>query len=109
MERGHSRLLIFKITNMEGIYQQDTQSLVKDVKYMFPREEILRSNKENVLTVKSDFLPLAEVLRAHSQWGHNAGLDEITDFSGSGSRTLPDLEATIKYRCFSSVPFLHIY
>lgn len=45
---------------MEGIYQQDTRSLVKDVKDMFLREEILRSNKENVLTVKSDFLPLAE-------------------------------------------------
>lgn len=41
-----------------------------------------KSNKENVLTVKSDFLPLTEVLHARTQWGHTAGLDEVTSQDG---------------------------
>lgn len=57
-------------------------SLVKDVREMLLRKVTHKSNKENVLTVKSDFLPLTEVLHAHTQWGHTAGFNEVTSQDG---------------------------
>lgn len=88
---------------MEGICQQDTWSLVKDIKEMSLRGEMLRMYMENVLMVKSDFW-----LSLRDFWLILiliAALGEVTDLTGSGGKTPADLEETIKYYCFSSAPF----
>lgn len=89
---------------MEGICQQETRSLVKDVKEMSLREEMLRK----MLYGEVCFLPLSEVLLIFSSTPLQ-DLDEVIDLTGSGGETSPHLGGTLKYHCFLSALFVLVW